>query len=218
MRAQDATWVGGGAPTTNEWTQDNNWNPATAPTGTATFDVSAVTAVTSSGVISVNAINFTNVSSTYTINTDDIVLIQGLGVTNNNIGATQTIDISSVGPSVWVFLNSSSASAGPGAVTYNISGTMTFVTNSTAGNATINNGGDLEFNNNSTAGTATIVNTAVMNFQDASSASTANITNNATGTIAFNLNEHGGERDHRQQRRREVHQQQHGRQRPYHQQ
>ena len=46
--AQDATWVGGNGGDPNEW-QNNNWSPATIPTGTATFNTSAVTSVTAAG-------------------------------------------------------------------------------------------------------------------------------------------------------------------------
>jgi outer membrane autotransporter protein len=185
--AQDATWVGGGA-TPNEWVEDDNWTPATVPTGTATFDVSAVTAVQSNGIVNVNAVDFTAGSSTYTITTNDFFLVHGTGVTNNNLVATQTFDITSS----LVFFNSSSASTGPGAVVYNNSGAISFLDTSTAGSATVNNNGDVEFNNSSTAGSATITNNGVINFQDSSSATTATITNNASGTITFNTTSTAG--------------------------
>ena len=113
--AQDATWVGGNGGDPNEWLENNNWNPATIPTGTATFNTSAVTSVTSSGLVTIGAVDFTNVSSTFTITTNDIFLIQGAGVSNNNTGAAQTFDVEAA----MVFQNSSSASAGPAPVTYN---------------------------------------------------------------------------------------------------
>ncbi len=178
--AQDATWVGGGV-TPNEWVENDNWNPASVPTGTATFDTSAVTSVQSNGLVNVGAIDFLSTASTYTITTNDIFLVNGLGVTNN-AAATQTFDITST----MVFQNSSSASAGPGAVTYNNAGNISFLNTSTAGAATLNNNGDIEFNDNSAAGAATIGNNAVINFQDSSSAGAANITNNVSGTITFN--------------------------------
>jgi hypothetical protein len=168
--AQDATWVGGHAGDPNEWLENNNWNPATIPTGTATFNTSAVTSVASSGLVAIGAVDFTNVSSTFTITNNDIFLIQGAGVANNNTGTVQTFDVEAA----MVFQNSSSASAGPGLVTYGNNFQIFFQTNSSAGTARINNSGDLEFDDSSTAGSATIINTATLAFQDGSTAGTAN--------------------------------------------
>src|SRR3984957_7789790 len=182
--AQDATWVGGHSGDPNEWLENNNWNPATIPTGTATFNTSAVTSVASSGLVTIGAVDFTNVSSTFTITTTDIFLIERTGIANNNTAAAQTFDVEAA----MVFQNSSSASAGPASVTYNNNFQIFFNSNSTAGNAIINNSGDLEFSDRSTAGSATIINSATLAFQ----AGSANITNNSGGITNFNSNSSGG--------------------------
>jgi uncharacterized protein with beta-barrel porin domain len=185
--AQDATWVGNNAGDPNEWDESNNWTPATIPTGTATFtNNGAPTSVTATGSVSVGAIFFTgapNNAPAYTIDMDDVTLINGTGVTNNSTN-TQTFNINNTA----VFLNSSSASAGTGPVTYNNNGSLNFQDTSTAGSATIVNNGDVEFNISSTAGSAQITNNATLNFNDNTTAGTANITNAAAGFIAFNLN------------------------------
>jgi uncharacterized protein with beta-barrel porin domain len=187
--AQDAQWVGGGAPTANEWLQDNNWNPATTPTGTATFDTSTTTAVSVGGFATIGAVDFTATASTYTITTTDVFVVNGAGV-SNAAAAIQTFDVQSS----FVFLTSASASAGTGVVKYTVEngGSISFTSSSTAGNANIVNAGDVEFNNTSTAATSTITNNAVMNFQDTSAAGSATITNGATGSLSFNSNSTAG--------------------------
>ena len=180
-RAQDATWVGNNVGDPNEWIENNNWTPATIPTGTATFtNNGAPTTVDADGIVSVNAITFTgapNNAPAYTITMNDIFIVSGTGVTNNSTN-TQTINntVSAV------FENSSSASAGTGPVTYNNSGGMSFQDTSTAGNAIIVNNGDVEFNISSTAGSAHITNNATLNFNDNATAGTANITNAVSGS------------------------------------
>src|SRR6201996_2735689 len=62
-RAQDATWVGNNAGDPNEWIENNNWTPATIPSGTATFtNNGAPTTVQANGIVSLNAITFTGAS------------------------------------------------------------------------------------------------------------------------------------------------------------
>jgi len=189
--AQDATWVGGNAGDPNEWIENNNWTPATIPSGTATFtNNGAPTTVQADGLVSLNAITFTgapNNAPAYTITMNDIFVVNGTGVSNNSTN-TQTINntVSAV------FLNSSSASAGTGPVTYNNSGGMSFQDTSTAGTAIILNNGDVEFNISSTAGSAQITNNATINFNDNATAGTANITNAASGFLTFNLNSSAG--------------------------
>jgi uncharacterized protein with beta-barrel porin domain len=189
--AQDATWLGGNVGDPNEWDENNNWTPATIPSGTATFtNNGAPTSVTATGSVSVGAVLFTaapNNAPAYTINWDDVTLINGTGVTNNSTNL-QTFNIGST----TVFLNSSSASAGTGAVTYNNNGSLIFQDTSTAGNATFVNNGDLEFNIGSNAGSAHITNNATLNFNDNTSAGTANITNAGGGFMSFTGNASAG--------------------------
>jgi autotransporter-associated beta strand protein/T5SS/PEP-CTERM-associated repeat protein len=68
--ATDGTWIGGGAPVSNEWTQGNNWNstptPNTVPDITATFtNNGAPTLVTISTSTSINTIEFTAAAPAY---------------------------------------------------------------------------------------------------------------------------------------------------------
>lgn len=185
--AADGTWVGG---TSTEWTDGTNWSPTpTVPDDTATFTNTGLTTVDSNGLVNIGAVVFTAApnAQAYTINTNDIFVVNGVGISNNSTNA-QTFN---VGASM-VFLNSSTASGGSNFVTYNVSSAMSFNDTSTAGTAHITNGGDIEFNNSSTAGTATIVNNAVINFNDISSANASNITNNASGFVTFNSSSTAG--------------------------
>src|SRR5581483_1420967 len=135
-----------------EWIENNNWTPATIPTGTATFtNNGAPTTVDANGIVSVNAITFTgapNNAPAYTITMNDLFIVSGTGVTNNSTN-TQTIN------------NTVSA---------------VFQNSSTAGTAIIVNNGDVEFNISSTAGLTQITNNATVNFNDNATAGSANIT------------------------------------------
>ncbi|KJC50763.1 autotransporter [Bradyrhizobium sp. LTSP857] len=179
--AVDGTWTGASS---NEWTDGTNWtsNPS-VPDGTATFTNTGLNSVTSSGVVDLGSVIFTAApnAQAYTITTNDIFLVHGAGISNNSTN-TQTF---TVGASM-IFQNSSTASGGTKAVTYNVvGGSMTFGDTSTAGTAIITNGGDVEFNGSSSAASATITNNATLNFNETSSAGSASITNNATGFLSF---------------------------------
>ncbi|MEH2561426.1 autotransporter domain-containing protein [Bradyrhizobium sp. AZCC 2289] len=181
--AVDGTWTGA---SNSEWTDGTNWSSTpSVPDGTATFTNTGPAAVQSNGLVNIGTVLFTGApnpnAQAYTIDTNDIFLVNGTGVFNNSTN-TQTFNVNSS----MVFQNSSSASAGSHAVTYNNNSAIAFTNSSTAGTAIIANNGDLEFNNNSTGGSAVITNNAVTNFQDATSAGSANITNAASGTLTFN--------------------------------
>jgi hypothetical protein len=60
-RAADATWNGPGA----EWTNAANWLPAVVPDGTATFTNKNPTSITISNSTSINTIDFTAATTTY---------------------------------------------------------------------------------------------------------------------------------------------------------
>ncbi|KJC34234.1 autotransporter [Bradyrhizobium sp. LTSP849] len=179
--AVDGTWTGASS---NEWTDGTNWtsNPS-VPDGTATFTNTGLNSVTSSGVVDLGSVIFTAApnAQAYTITTNDIFLVHGAGISNNSTN-TQTF---TVGASM-IFQNSSTASGGTKAVTYNVvGGSMTFGDTSTAGTAIITNGGDVEFNGSSSAASAAITNNATLNFNETSSAGSASITNNAAGFLSF---------------------------------
>ncbi|WP_247505635.1 autotransporter domain-containing protein [Bradyrhizobium sp. 1] len=180
--AVDSTWTGA---TSTEWTDGTNWSPTpTVPDGTATFTNTGATTVDSNGLVNVGAVVFTSApnAQAYTVNTNDIFVVSGAGISNNSTNV-QTFNVGSS----MVFTNSSSASGGSNFVTYSVSGgAMAFTNTSTAGTAHITNNGDIEFNDTANAGTATITNNVVMNFNDATSANGANITNAAAGFMTFN--------------------------------
>src|ERR1700748_622541 len=87
-RAQDATWVGNNAGDPNEWIENNNWTPATIPSGTATFtNNGAPTTVDADGIVSVNAVSFTgapNNAPAYTINMNDLFIVTGAGLATHS--------------------------------------------------------------------------------------------------------------------------------------
>ncbi|WP_249151331.1 autotransporter outer membrane beta-barrel domain-containing protein [Bradyrhizobium liaoningense] len=186
--ALDGTWTGA---TSTEWTDGTNWTSTpTVPDGVATFTNTGSTTVDSNGLVGIGGIVFTAAPNAqgYTVNINDIFVVNGVGVSNNSTNL-QTFNVSSS----LVFSNASSANGGTGGVIYNVTGgSIAFSDTSTAGASAIINGGDVEFNNSSNAGTATITNNAVINFNDTSSASSANISNNATGFLAFNTSASAG--------------------------
>ncbi|MBR0791461.1 autotransporter domain-containing protein [Bradyrhizobium manausense] len=186
--AVDSTWTGS---TSTEWTDGTNWTPTPdVPDGTATFTNTGSATVDSNGLVNIGAVIFTAApnAQTYTVNTNDIFVVNGVGISNNSTNV-QTFNVGSS----MVFLNASSASAGSNFVTYSVGGgAMSFNNTSTAGTAHIANGGDIEFNNSSTGGTAVIVNNAVINFNDTTSAGGASITNNAAGFLTFNTSSSAG--------------------------
>jgi autotransporter-associated beta strand protein len=186
--AVDGTWTGASS---TEWTDGTNWtsNP-TVPDGTATFTNTGPNTVDSNGLVNVGAVVFTAApnAQAYTVNTNDIFVVNGAGISNNSTNV-QTFN---VGASM-VFTHASSASGGSNFVTYSVSGgAMAFTSTSTAGTAHITNNGDVEFNDSANAGTATIVNNVVMNFNDSASANGSNITNNAAGFLTFNTSSTAG--------------------------
>lgn len=153
--AVDGTWTGS---TSTEWTDGTNWTSTPAvPDGTATFTNSGPATVDSNGFVNVGAVVFTAApnAQAYTVDVNDIFVINGAGISNNSTNVQTFVAGSSM-----VFLNSSSASGGSNVVTYSVSGgAMSFNDTSTAGSANITNGaiggGDIEFNGSSNAGTAT---------------------------------------------------------------
>jgi autotransporter-associated beta strand protein len=169
----------------------NNWTPTTVPTstGTATFTSTGTAAVDDSlGGFAVGTILFTSTptnAQAYTFDIENGLVLNGSGITNNSTN-TQVFNIGVIFgnlPQV-VFNNSSSASGGTGAVTFNNSGFITFQNSSTAGSATIVNNENLTFTDSSNAGSAHITNNVETDFFSNASAATANITN--SGFLTFN--------------------------------
>ncbi|MBR0757060.1 autotransporter domain-containing protein [Bradyrhizobium jicamae] len=180
--AVDGTWTGA---TSTEWTDGTNWTSTpTVPDGTATFTNTGSTTVDSNALVNIGSILFTAApnAQAYTINTNDIFVVNGAGVSNNSTNA-QTFNVSSS----MVFTNSSTASGGSTPVTYNVTGgTMAFNDTSSAGTAVIVNFGNVQFFNSSTAGSANITNNIGMDFFDNASAGSATISNGVVGVLTFN--------------------------------
>ena len=181
-------WRYGGDP--NEWVENNNWNPATIPSGTATFTATGVTSVANdNGVVTIGAIDFTVGAQAYTFSIDNAFIVNGAGVTNSSTN-TQTFNVTGGNSLVQ---NASSANSGTGAVAYNNSASSTFQNNSSAGNAntSIINNEIMQFNDNSSAGRANITNNVEMDFFESTTAGSANITN-ATGRHSDVQQQHHG--------------------------
>jgi autotransporter-associated beta strand protein len=181
--AVDATWLGNNAGDPTEWIEPLNWSGGAVPDGIATFTNTGQATVDVNGLVNIGSVQFTAAPNAqpYTININDIFVVNGTGIFNNSTSA-QTFTVSAS----MVFLNAASASGGTMAVTYVNASSMSFNDTSTAGSALITNNGIVEFNNNGNAGTAIVTNNGVMSFYDATSAGSANIGNTATGTLTFN--------------------------------
>jgi autotransporter-associated beta strand protein/T5SS/PEP-CTERM-associated repeat protein len=150
----DGTWLGGGAPVTNKWTQGNNWssNPD-VPDRTATFiNNSAPTPVTISSTTSIGTIQFA-AGAAYSFEVNLALFeINGSGIVNNSASAPIFTNNGAI-----TFTNASSA--GNSSIINNGGFTLSFTDTTTAGNATIttNNGAFTQFGTNSTGGNARFI-------------------------------------------------------------
>jgi autotransporter-associated beta strand protein len=157
--AQNATWLLN--PGSGDFNTAANWNPATVPTGTASFSATNTAALSfSPPSTSVGGFTFNAGAPayTFTIGSGHVLQFNGAGVINNSSNAP-------------AFQNS---------------GSLSFANTSTTGNAAITNTGFLDFANTSTAGSATITNTGagVLDFSETSTAGSASITI-SNGTVEF---------------------------------
>jgi autotransporter-associated beta strand protein/T5SS/PEP-CTERM-associated repeat protein len=150
----DGTWLGGGAPVTNKWTQGNNWssNPD-VPDRTATFiNNSAPTPVMISSTTSIGTIQFA-AGAAYSFEVNSALFeINGAGIVNNSASAPSFTNNGAI-----TFTNASSA--GNSSIINNGGFTLSFTDTTTAGNATIttNNGAFTQFATNSTGGNARFI-------------------------------------------------------------
>ncbi len=88
-RAQNATWLA--VPADNIFNNNNNWNPATVPTGTASFDTSSITSLTFSAPFTViGGWTFNPGASAYsfTIGALNTVNLAGAGIVINGGSAS----------------------------------------------------------------------------------------------------------------------------------
>jgi autotransporter-associated beta strand protein len=169
--AQDATWLS--SPGTADFNTAGNWNPATVPTGTASFGFSnSITLSFSAPSTTIGGFTFNAGASSYTfsLGINPTLTFTGAGIVVNG-GAAAFANNGNLN-----FTNSSTA--GLAAITNTISGSLSFNDSSTAGFATINSDGNFNFNNSSTAGHATLILNGGLDFNDGSTAGSATITNN----------------------------------------
>jgi hypothetical protein len=99
--AVDGTWLGGG----DEWTDPARWssNPS-VPDGTATFTLNEPTTIQNTAPVTIGAVVFT--SSGYTINTNDVFIVNGAGISRNTANVV-TFNVNNT----FIFQNSSTARA-----------------------------------------------------------------------------------------------------------
>src|SRR5579863_9779103 len=145
--AQDATWLAN--PGSADFNTASNWNPATVPTGTAFFNTSATTSLTSATGTALGGLTLNVGASNFTFTISNVLWrFNGAGIIIN--GGSATITVNNGG----IFFNNSSTA---GSATIN--GGLDFFNTSTAGTATLNNGlSATSFFNNSTAANAVINN------------------------------------------------------------
>ncbi|MBI3704406.1 MAG: autotransporter, partial [Rhizobiales bacterium] len=142
--AQDATWLTN--PVNGNYDSGFNWSTGTEPTGTAFFDASTITSLTTIG-FSVGGWTLNAGASDYSITNNGFTNFNGAGIAING-GSVVLINRS--------FLDFNNSSTAGNATINQTSGFVRFNNNSTAGNATINQaGGFVQFSDNSTAANAT---------------------------------------------------------------
>ena len=124
-RAQNATWLA--TPSSGNFNAPANWDPATVPTGTASFAASNITSLSFSANTTVGGFTFDPGASAYTFTNGQTLVFNGAGIVINGGSATIT--------------NNSN---------------LNFLQSSTAGGATISNNSVLVFTDTSTAGSATV--------------------------------------------------------------
>ncbi|HEX8296049.1 MAG TPA: hypothetical protein VF593_07095 [Chthoniobacteraceae bacterium] len=184
LYAGSATWSP--APGTGLWNTASNWTPATVPNDagdTATFGISATTALSISANTTVNSIVFSPGATAFTITAAPTLTltISGLGIVNSS-GGPQNFE------------------AGVGA----IAGKIDFTNSATAGSSTSftnfgaqaagNSGGRTSFFNNSTAGSGTYNNQGAgiaLSLQSLSAQSRTTFSDNATAANGTFINQGG---------------------------
>jgi hypothetical protein len=90
--AQDATWLTN--PRSGDFNTDANWTPATAPTGTAFFNTSSVTALSlSSWTTTVGGFPFNAGASSYSLTDSSSLIFNGAGIVINggNLASCQNL-------------------------------------------------------------------------------------------------------------------------------
>ncbi len=137
--AQDATWLSN--PGSGDWNTDVNWQPATAPTGIATFGASDKTAITfSSPSTTVGTLQFSAGAPAYSFSviasfSSSILKIPGTGIDNHSSNSP-TFSLTgnlSLGNSATLNFQGGSTAANS-AITNNSGGLTVFSDTSTAGN------------------------------------------------------------------------------------
>ena len=157
-QAQDATWLLN--PGTSDWNTAANWNPATVPTGTATFDASnTTTLVINQANTQIGRLQFNAGAPAYTFNVTGTgggassLIIDGAGITNSSSNAP-TFVVSGVAGNLGTLQFENSAAAGNAIITTNAFGTTLFTDTATGGTATVvtNVGGTFDISGLTSAG------------------------------------------------------------------
>jgi fibronectin-binding autotransporter adhesin len=198
--AQDGQWRSN-APS-GDWNSGGNWNPATVPSGTATFDSSTQTNITVASNTSIGTLHFNSGAPQYTINVQTpgtVFTINGAGIVNDSASRPRfiiqqvTFDAPGAHASVVDFTNGSSAgnaSIQVGSIIFDLKGAglLNFRGNSNAADAliAITGSGQATFFDHTSATNANITNEGDLIFADSSQAADASITNYNTMFIKGN--------------------------------
>ena len=145
--AQDATWTGANSAF---WNVNTNWNPATVPTGTATF-TGAAPNIAIFAAAPIGSLLFESGAPAYSFSNGGVFEINGTGIINNSVNPPSITNIA-FGSPVLDFLNNSTA--GDAIITTN-NGGSTFFSGSSNGDRAMfitNSGGTVDISGLTTLG------------------------------------------------------------------
>ena len=183
--AQNAQWLAN--PGSANFGTAGNWNPASVPTGVASFGSSSTTTIQVNSGQTLGTLSFLGGAPAYTLSITNSLELTGSGIVNQSANAP-TLAVSGAGGSL-TFSNSSTASNA--IISNSAASTVTFDDTSSAGTASITNAGTLCFCNDASAGSASLTNTGTVNFFAQTTASTSTVINQAGGTVNFFANSTG---------------------------
>lgn len=177
--AQDATWRT--SPANSNWTNANNWTPATVPTGMATFGATSIPNISITDIVSIGTMQFNPGAPAYSFTISgpiNALSITGAGVVNNSF----FVQSFQVEPAAELFFAGAASITGPTSIINNA--ITRFHDTSSAGTATITNNNNLLFSDSASAGHANITTNSRLFFENAATAGNASITN-ALGSLTI---------------------------------